>query len=191
MILRFFVALWFACCLVPLTVANAGAAPQVVRVDPVLSDGKLEINADINFDLNPQLRDAALRGVSLYFTADLVITEPRWWWFNRNVVQIERTSRVSYNALTRQWRVSIDDVGWPVGSLDEAMQLITRMRGWQVAEAGQFEPGEHYTGTLRLRLDTSQLARPFQVNALNSSSWSVETPWANFSFAVSASGDAP
>ena len=77
-----------------------GAEPKVVRVDPVVRNGRLEIDADIEFELNQQLRDAAQRGVPLYFTADLTMTRERWWWFDKSLVDTSRTWRVVYNALT-------------------------------------------------------------------------------------------
>jgi len=192
MIARLFAAVTFAVCLPLLPIGKASAStPQVVRVEPMLRDGRLEISADLDFTLNSQLRDAAMRGVALSFTADLSVTQPRWWWFDRAVVQTMRTWRVTYNALTRQWRISVDENAWPVASLEEAMQEVRQIRAWRVADASLFEPGVNYEGALRLRLDTSQLARPLQVNALNSSSWSVETPWANFSFMMAEIGAAP
>jgi len=165
--------------------ALTASAQHILRIEPLLTpDGRLEISADLDLALNNALRESAERGVALYFTADLEILAPRWWWFDRRVVSRTRTWRVAYNALTRQWATRIDEVAWPVASLDEAMRLITHIRGWSVADAALFDAGNHYRGRLRLRLDTSQLARPFQVHALNSSAWSIETPWTEFSFTL-------
>ena len=66
--------------------------------------------------------------------------------------------------------------------------LAGHIRGWAVADASDLKTGVKYNGQIRLRLDTSLLATPFQVNALNSSSWSLATPWADFDFAISAGG---
>ncbi|HCW18527.1 DUF4390 domain-containing protein [Achromobacter sp. MYb9] len=162
-----------------------GAEPKVVRVEPVVRNGRLEIDADIEFELNQQLRDAAQRGVPLYFTADLTMTQERWWWFDKPLVDTSRTWRVVYNALTRQWRAGVGELSFPVASLDDAMSVIRHIRNWSVADAGDFDEGVMYGGQLRLRLDTSLLPRPFQVNALNSSSWAQGTPWTDFSFTLS------
>jgi len=183
---RVFALLLVALCLGLAAWAPARAdEPAVTRIEPVVRDGQLEIDADVDMDLNDQLREAAQRGVSLYFTADLVITRERWWWFDSTVVETEMTWRVTYNALTRQWRVGAEELSLPVATLAEAMSQVRRIRGWKVAPSSEFDRDTRYEGRLRVRLDTSQLARPFQVNALNSSSWSLATPWAGFSFAVS------
>ncbi|CAB3930893.1 DUF4390 domain-containing protein [Achromobacter insolitus] len=162
-----------------------GAEAKVTEVRPAVRDGKLEIDADIEFELNSQLREAAQRGVPLYLTADLTITRERWWWFDKSLVDTSRTWRIIYNALTRQWRVGVGELTFPVASLDDAMGVIRHIRNWPVADAGDFDADVLYGGQLRLRLDTSLLPRPFQVNALNSSSWVQATPWMDFTFVLS------
>ncbi|HGF6842321.1 TPA: DUF4390 domain-containing protein, partial [Salmonella enterica] len=74
-------------------------------------------------------------------------------------------------------------------SLDEAMDMVRHIRNWPLVGADELDYGVSYSGQLRLRLDTSQLARPFQVNALNSSSWSLATPWTDFSFSLAEPRD--
>lgn len=190
MISRLFCAFLLLFLLVPLGIGQAYAGdPHVTRIDPVIRDGKLEIDAEIDVQLNDQLRDAAERGLPLYFTADLVISRDRWWWFDETVVDTSRTWRVIYNALTRQWRVGTDALNLPVSSLDEAMDMVRHIRNWPLIAVSELDAEVPYRGQLRLRLDTSQLARPFQVNALNSSSWSLGTPWTDFSFSMAEPRD--
>lgn len=162
---------------------------RVVRVDPVLREGKLYIDADVDFAITNDLRNAAQKGVPIYFTADLEIVSSRWWWFDKVEISEQLTWRVVYNALTRQWRVGTGDLSMPEPSLDDALSLVRNIRNWAVADANDLDVDELYTGRLRVRLNTSLLARPFQVDALNSSAWSLSTPWKNFTFSISP--DAP
>ncbi len=162
---------------------------RVLRVEPVVRDGKLYIDADIDFAVSGDLRNAAEKGVPIYFTADLEIVSKRWWWFDKTVISEQKTWRVVYNALTRQWRVGTGDLSLPESSLDDALSLLRNIRGWDVANIKDLETDELYEGRLRLRLNTSLLARPFQVDAFNSSAWSLATPWKNFTFSISL--DAP
>ncbi|PLC48889.1 hypothetical protein CR159_16285 [Pollutimonas subterranea] len=167
---------------------DAGAQPEaerVVRVEPVVRDGKLYIDADIDFAVSGDLRNAAQKGVPIYFTADLEVVSKRWWWFDKTVISEQKTWRVVYNALTRQWRVGSGDLSLPESSLDDALSLLRNIRGWDVADIKDLETDELYEGRLRLRLNTSLLARPFQVDAFNSSAWSLATPWKNFTFSIS------
>ncbi|MCK9510125.1 MAG: DUF4390 domain-containing protein [Pigmentiphaga sp.] len=163
---------------VPIAAANEGTRVERMQISHQ-ADGWY-LDADIRVELNSQLRGVAERGLSLYFTADLVVSEPRWWWFDRTVVEAERLWSISYNALIRQWRVSTGGLALPVASLDEALEIVRHIRGWRFANADALDPADRYEGRLRLRLDVSQLSRPFQVNAMNSSAWALATPWAPF-----------
>ncbi|MGS1118284.1 DUF4390 domain-containing protein [Castellaniella sp. UC4442_H9] len=174
------------CCLCLLPPALYADQAQVVRIEPQLRDGQLLLDADIEFTLGSELADAAEKGVPLYFTADLHIVRPRWWWFDETIVSSDQTWRIQYNALTQQWRIGMGDLSMPATSLDEALDLVRHIRGWPVGPADLFDPDTQYHGRLRLRLDTSRLARPFQVDALNSNTWSLTTPWKDFTFSISA-----
>src|SRR3546814_2992823 len=92
------------------------------------------------------------------------------------VVDKQRTWRIVYNALTRQWRIGTGDLSLPESSLSDALSLIRHIRGWAVADLSDLEPDRQYQGRIRVRLNTSLLARPFQVDAFNSSAWSLATP---------------
>src|SRR5699024_1824256 len=120
----------------------------------------------------------------LHFTLDIEIVARRWWWFDKVVAKERRTWRVVYNALTRQWRVGTGELSLPETSLEDALARIRQVRNWSVADVADLDSGIEYQGRARLRLDTSQLARPFQVDALNSSAWSLATSWKSFSFSI-------
>ncbi len=174
--------------------AQTGVAQSddhVKRIEPILRDGRLYIDADVDLTLTPDLRHTAGRGVPIYFTADLEIVSRRWWWFDKVVVDEQLTWRVVYNALTRQWRVGTGDLSMPEASLDDALSLLRHIRGWAVADIADLDPDATYEGRLRLRLDTSLLVRPFQIDALNSSAWVLSTPWKDFSFSVSVDESQP
>ena len=161
-----------------------GAAEHIQHVEPVVRDGRLYIDADVAFELSPELEEAAYKGVPLHFTAEVEITQDRWWWFDKTVVKTNRTWRLMYNALTRQWRVGVGELLIPESSLSDALMPLRQIRGWAVAEVADLESGEELSGRIRLRLNTSLLARPFQVDAINSRAWTLATPWKQFGFSI-------
>ncbi|TAL87871.1 MAG: DUF4390 domain-containing protein [Candidimonas sp.] len=166
--------------------ALAADPAQVVKIDPVARDGKLYIDADVQFEISHELRNAAQKGVPIYFTADLKITSKRWWWFDRTLVDAQRTWRIVYNALTQQWRIGTGDLSLPESSLDDSLSMIRHIRGWDVIDIHSMARGQTYHGRIRVRLDTTRLARPFQIDAISSNAWSLTTPWKDFTFSVSA-----
>ncbi len=159
-------------------------AEQVIDIQPYIADEKLYINADIDFELSDELRQVALKGVPLHFTVDVEITRSRWWWFDKTEIKESQTWRVVYNALTRQWRVGSGDLLKPEASLKDALYPMHYIRHWPVAYAIDLDEDTVYEGRLRLRLDTSLLIRPLQVDAMNGRAWSLITPWKNFNFSV-------
>lgn len=185
----------FVLCVAALFGAGAAVAQsgteQVVRVDPVVREGELYIDADVQFDVSPELRTAAQKGVPIYFTADLKITTQRWWWFDKSVADEQMSWRIVYNALTRQWRVGTGELSIPVASLDDALSFVSNIRGWAVARISDLDIDEQYNGRIRVRLDTSRLPRPFQIDAYNSSAWALATPWKDFQFSISAGDHQP
>lgn len=170
-------------CTLFLPVAS-GAEAQIKRIEPLIGEGHLTMDLDVNLKLSPIVIDAAERGVPLYFTLDVKITSPRWWWWDRPIVETSLTRRMSYNTLTQQWRVATGDLFLPVASLQEAVAVLEKVRGWPVAPLDRFGPNTQYDGLVRIRLDTSHLARPLQLDARNRGAWSLTSPWTPFDFSV-------
>ena len=164
-------------------------AESVIRsAEIVPGDGGYVLNADIEIDLNPRLIDAVTRGVSLYFTTEVLIERPRWYWLNATVVERSLDYRLSYHAITRSYRLSIGTIHQSFDNLESAVRTMQRVRNWQVAELETLQAGVSHEVSLRFRLDTSQLPKPFQVTAIGSSDWNVETEWVRWTFLPGAPG---
>jgi hypothetical protein len=171
-----------------LTTVSLAAEPRIERIEPLITDGQMTLDLDLTFELGRVVIEAAERGVPLYFTFDLKITSPRWWWFDRVLVEATLTRRLTYNALTQQWRVATGDLFLPGRSLNEALAVLKQVRGWPVAPSDRFDKNQRYDGRVRMRLDASQLARPLQLEAANRSAWSLASPWAPFDFSIQQAG---
>ncbi|VCU70481.1 hypothetical protein PIGHUM_02553 [Pigmentiphaga humi] len=156
------------------------AEPAVQSVSLAERGRDLLLSADVSLDLNNQLEDAVSRGLPLYFSVEVEIRKPRWYWFDEVVLASNQTWRIVYNPLTRQWRVHSGNLALPVGSLAEALSVVRHVRSWRIGERDALQADTAYQGRLRVRFDVSQLSKPFQVNALNSSDWSLATPWTDF-----------
>lgn len=167
----------------------AAAQERVQDVELYTEGDALYLEAKVDFQLSQELQELVTKGVPLYFTADVEIDQERWWWFDKTIVQKERTWKLAFSPLTRQWRIGSGDLLRPEASLEDALLSLRHIRHWRIGKADDFSPTEQYRGRFRLRLDTSLLARPFQVDVLNRASWSLATPWHDFQFSISA--DAP
>ena len=171
--------------LAALFVLLLGVAAPAARADGIevkhaalvaAEDGHF-LEAEFEITLTHILEDALNKGVPLYFSLEFVMTRPRWYWFNEKIANARQTYRLSYNALTRQYRVGVSNLYQNFATLSEALAFLSRVRMRDIAEPGAFVKGTSYVAEVRLRLDTSQLPRPFQVSAVGSRDWSVSSDW--------------
>ncbi len=149
------------------------------------------VAADFKMTLSPSLEDAVSRGLVLYFVAEFELVRPRWYWRDDRAVATKLNYRLSYHALTRQFRLSANGFQSSYANLQEALGVISRLRGWRVADADKIKRGENAEAWLRLRLDTSQLPKPFQVSAINNRDWSPESEWKRIQLQAETSKNAP
>ena len=135
----------------------------------------LDASFDIHF--NPTLLEALLRGLPLYFISEFELTRGRWYWFDEVVARHETEYRLSYNALTRQYRVAGGALYQNFDTLEEAASVLANIRGRVVADKAALRKGEEYVAGVRLRLDVSRLPTPFQVSAITSREWTLSSEW--------------
>jgi len=179
-----------ALCAAALAGAVLAWAAPAARADTIpvkfaelrIEEGEVLLNAEFEFTFNPTLEEALQRGVPLYFILEFELTRGRWYWFDEKVGQTSLTYRVSYNALTRQYRVSSGLLAQTLGSLEEVERYIGRVTSRPVARADGLAKGVRYEASIRLRLDVNQLPKPFQVNALASREWTLASDWYRWSF---------
>ena len=176
-----FVAL-FACALALVVSTPAHAEGIEVRnAALVAGEEGYFLEADFEITLNPTLEDALNKGVPLYFLLEFEVIRPRWYWLNEKVLNTQQQYRIAYNALTRQYRLGVGSLFQNFGSLSEALDFLSRVRRRQVLEPGMLNKGSTYVAGVRMRLDVSQLPKPFQLNALASRDWNFGSEWYRWS----------
>ncbi len=173
-----------------LAVAAALAGAGEARADTITvrsaeirrdEDGYV-LNAEFDLSINATLEEALRRGVPLYFILELEVFRPRWYWLDEKVLATEVQYRITWNALTEQYRVSSGLFAQTLYSLEEVERFLSRINSRPIARRDQLQRGIHYTAAIRLRLDGTQLPKPFQVNALTSREWSLQSEWSRWGF---------
>jgi Domain of unknown function (DUF4390) len=173
-----------------LLVALACATALCARADDIevldarlaATEEGLSLSADFAFEFNPRLNEAVANGVPLYFVIEFELTRPRWYWFDENAVSRRTQLRLSYHALSRQYRVSTGPLHQSFSSLDDALDVMRRLRNWQVLERSVTLGGSSYEAAVRMRLDPAQLPKPLQISALTDRELRLESPWKRFIF---------
>jgi hypothetical protein len=165
--------------LVPIAHADTiGVKSAEIRAD----EDAYVLNAEFDFALNPTLEEALQKGVPLYFALEFELVRPRKYWFDEKVMSFSTQYRVSYNALTRQYRVASGLLAQTFDGLDEVERFLSRVTSRQIARADELAKGTRYEAAIRLRLDVNQLPKPFQLSALGSREWSLQSDWHRWSF---------
>jgi hypothetical protein len=182
--LRLLVSLVLSLALCWTAPARAGNI-EISHVSLEGNDEGYALDADFQIELNPRLEDAIDKGVPLYFEVEFELTRKRWYWFDDSVGR-QLMLRLSYHALTRQYRVSSGALYQSFPTLAEALRVLSRVRSWQVLDPGQVSVGSDYQAGLRMRLDVTQLPKPFQVNALTSREWNLASDWRRWPFRIRA-----
>ncbi len=156
---------------------------DVVRSHIEKSDDGYRLSSEFEFDLNRGLEDALNRGIPLYFTTEINITRPRWYWFDAKAIKKAQTIRISYNVLTRQYHAAIGgNLQLSFSTLQNALSLVRRPNRWLIGDDDALTEGQTYDVALRMQLDVAQLPKPFQVHALNSNDWHLSSDWVNFTY---------
>ncbi len=169
--------------LLPLVPAPALADTVVVRgAELRAEDDGYYLNAEFEFAINATFEEALHKGVPLYFVLEFELTRPRWYWLDEKALAYSIQYRVAWNALTRQYRVASGLLSLTFNSLDEVQRLLSRVTSREVARRDQLVPGARYEAAIRLRLDGNQLPKPFQVSALTSREWTLQSDWYRWSF---------
>lgn len=142
------------------------------------------LTSSVRFELSDALEDALLKGVPLIFVAEAEIVRERWYWTNKKITSATRHLRLSYQPLTRRWRLTIgsgqggsSELGIALNqnfeTLAAALAAVQRPSRWRISDSSVLESGQKYRLDFSFRLDTAQLPRPLQIGTLGQSEWSI------------------
>ena len=152
-----------------------GISVTAATIEPSEDGWALEAAFDVQF--SQRLEEAVNRGVPLYFVVEFELSRPRWYWFDEKPVVLSQTYRISYTPLLRQYRLSVGSVYQNFTRFEEVTRVLSRLRGWHVADKGALKKDQVYQASVRMRLDTAQLPKPFQLNAISSRDWTLDSDW--------------
>ena len=166
---------WALVALLPFESRADGIETHGARL--VASEDGYRVEAEFDIRFNPGLEEAVNRGVALYFVVEFSLSKPRWYWFDEKPVQLSQTYKITYTPLLRQYRLSSGSAYQNFTRLEDLVRSLSRLRGWTIADKDALrKPGE-YQAAIRMRLDTAQLPKPFQLNAVASRDWNLASDW--------------
>ena len=178
--------MWLACaCLLACWPGPARAEPPRVDIEQFRVDRSPDgvfLTGLVKFELPLALESALISGASLSFVAEAQVQRERWYWTDKVVISTQRHYRLSYQSITRRWRLRGSDgviVGNNLGSsqyfdtLAEALAAVQHFARWQIGDASELEPDQKYRIDFKFYLDLSQLALPFHIGVLGQTDWNI------------------
>lgn len=158
---------------------------EVVQMQLERTDDGLLLSAGLRFELPDLVEDALRKGIPMYFIAEAEVLRERWYWSDKAVAHAHRYLRLSYQPLTRRWRLNLSStpftnaglgvaLGQNFDDYEEALAALQRIARWKIAEASEVDEDARHVVQLRFRIDLSQLPRPFQISAVGGrSGWNM------------------
>lgn len=101
----------------------------------VVSHGVVELSARVRYPLTDKIRAALQDGVTLAFDMEIVLEQPRRFWFNASIVQLDVRRELSYHVVTERY-VLRDEDGTELDSfptLEAALQKVGQIDNWPIA----------------------------------------------------------
>lgn len=165
--------LWLLALVALPLLADSGGNIQIKSFDFRKSTEGFRIDVLADITLNQTLEDALKKGVELVFMVNASIMKPRWYWLDEEVARCRARFRLSYHALTRQYRLLQNEQLYSFASLNIALKTLGRQVDLPFKEYTPLLPNREYYLALQISLDVSRLPKPFQMEWFDSEDWNL------------------
>lgn len=160
---------------------------SISKAEARLTDEGYQLTVDFDIQLSPLVETALKHGVTLYFVSELAINRSRWYWLDTDVARDEQSAKLSFNALTQQYRITHGSLFQSFNNLNDALNILGHQTSQPVPASLLDKNGGGYFSRLlkkgsdccsafaQMRLDVTQLPKPLQVNALTNEDWNFKS----------------
>lgn len=152
----------------------------------IMQNGQLAISTRFNTELPDQLTNALKQGVPLDFALSYQLDSPTFASYRFKINQLVSNNntvnyRLTFHPLTNRYRVTVGTFSSEYNNLNTALKAIGAIANWTVLSKGALSDTatSEVKARIRLTLTTSKLPKPFQINALNSKDWDLDSDWKN------------
>lgn len=158
---------------------------DVSRAEARITDGgQLSVSSRFQTELPDQLKQVLRRGVPLNFTLGWQLSAPTVASYRFKFDQLIGDDnniyyKLTFHPLTNRYRVTVGAFSTDYDTLDAALRAIGAVANWKVLHKGTLSGTEarETKAEIRLLLSTSKLPKPFQINALTSKNWHLDSGW--------------
>ena len=179
--------------IVPLLLAvslnAAGEGNSATRAEAKLTHaGQLSVSSRFRTDLPDQLKEALKQGVPLHFNLSWQLSAPSVASYKFKFDQLLNNDstiqyKLSFHPLTNRYRVTVGTFSTEYDTLETALRAVGAVANWKVLSKGALSDvaAKDTKAEIRLLLTTAKLPKPFQINALTSKNWHLDSGWKSLS----------
>ena len=179
--------------IVPLLLAvslnAAGEGISATRAEAKLTHaGQLSVSSRFRTDLPDQLKEALKQGVPLHFNLSWQLSAPSVASYKFKFDQLLNNDstiqyKLSFHPLTNRYRVTVGTFSTEYDTLETALRAVGAVVNWKVLSKGALSDvaAKDTKAEIRLLLTTAKLPKPFQINALTSKNWHLDSGWKSLS----------
>lgn len=179
--------------IVPLLLAvslnAAGEGISATRAEAKLTHaGQLSVSSRFRTDLPDQLQEALKQGVPLHFNLSWQLSAPSMSSYKFKFDQLLNNDstiqyKLSFHPLTNRYRVTVGTFSTEYDTLETALRAVGAVANWKVLSKGALSDvaAKDTKAEIRLLPTTAKLPKPFQINALTSKNWHLDSGWKSLS----------
>ena len=179
----------FGTLLLALSLNAAAEGISVTRSEAKLTEtGQLSVSSRFRTELPDQLKEALKQGVPLHFNLSWQLSAPSVASYKFKFDQLLNNDstiqyKLSFHPLTNRYRVTVGTFSTEYDTLETALRAVGAVANWKVLSKGALSEvaAKDTKAEIRLLLTTAKLPKPFQINALTSKNWHLDSGWKSLS----------
>lgn len=142
-------------------------------------NNELRLDAEIAYELNSEVREALVNGISLMFQIEVQVKSLGKWSWNKLVSTVTRTHLLKYHALSKQYVLENLDTGetdtFP--DLESVLLYQGTVTALYITEADYLDDKNNYIVLLRSQLLSNKLPLPLRMKSYFSPKWRLDSGW--------------
>jgi len=152
---------------------------KVRKAETALVEDVFRLNANIDFHLSKEAKEALQSGVPLVLEIQIQVLRERPWVWNALVAKLTQRYRVHYHALSQRYLVKNLNTGVQSSfrTLDGVLLVIGTLKDFPMLDKHILESAQSYIGKLRADLDIEALPTPIRLWAYSSPKWRLGSGW--------------
>ncbi len=176
--LGFLLATALGIILLPLTLSNSTSSKTGITVKTAHTHQKDQaffLTARINYQLTEDALSALKNGITLNFTANISVIEPRRWLPNKTLLTLPLTYQLKYHTLAKTYQLTdMRQQQHNFSRLEPALHALGTLKDISL-HAPSIQNKKHLQGQIKVSLNIEALPLPMRAMAYISPGWHLRS----------------